>query len=577
MPVPQNHYFEVEVQITALPNQPLKLVIPAWTPGSYLIREYARHVEEFRATDGNGQPLGVSKLDKQTWQIAATASKSISARFRVYANDLTVRTSHLDSTHGYFNGTNLLPYIDGFKEIPATLVIKPPANWRKIATGLAPVKDQSNTFQAPNYDVLVDAPVLVGNFAEFPFMVQGIPHRIVIEGQGSYDGLRLAQDTQKIVETQAQLFGGLPYASYTVLILLTPSGLSGLEHLNSTTLTIGYDRFTTERSYRNVLSLISHELFHVWNVKRIRPEGLGPFDYTRETYTNNLWIAEGTTSYYENLMLRRSGLIATDVFLQNLADLIKDVQQTPGRKVQSLAQASFNTWIKFYRQDENSVNSSISYYDKGALVSLVLDLEIRKRTKGSKSLDDVFRLLNQRFGQPGQSGYRDLDFQKACDTVVGGSLDSFLGPYVYETKEIDYATALAVVGLTLKTEPAKDDERLGARPYLGATTKEQDGAVVVTNVLRDTPASTAGLTVHDEILAINGYKVDSSNFKKLLNQFSPGQQVSIQIFRGQRLELLTLTLGTAPDSVYRLVRMPQATAQQRANYESWLQDRWSPN
>ncbi|WP_287129482.1 M61 family metallopeptidase [Candidatus Cyanaurora vandensis] len=576
MPDPKNHYFDVTVQVAQAPAQPLQWVIPVWTPGSYLVREFARHVQEVQAVDGQGQTLTVTKLNKNTWQVPATSTGNVTLKYRVYANELTVRTSYLGPAYGYFNGANVFPYLEGFQDRPITLVVKPAPGWTKTATGLPSIPGQSNTFLASNYDVLVDSPTVTGDFTEYPFTVRGMPHRLVLVGPSNADPARLTQDTQRLVTEQVNFFGSIPYTNYTFLLFSTPTGgLGGLEHLNSTALTVGAERFRPQKSYREVLGLISHEFFHLWNVKRIRPAGLGPFDYSREVYTPNLWIAEGTTSYYDDLFLRRAGLLTTDDYLQKLADAIKSYRQTPGRNVQTLAQSSFDAWIKYYRPDENSVNSSISYYDKGALVSLMLDLEIRRLTQNRRSLDDVLRLMNANFGQPGQLGYTTADFERVCRQVAGADLTSFFQKTVYSTSELDLEGALAVAGLALKTELSKgEDDRTTPRAYLGLEVGNKTGPALVTRVLSNTPAAQAGLNVGDELLALDSFKVDAANYQQRLNPYSPSTVIQLTIVRNQQLQVLPITLGSQPNDLYKLVRRPQVTPQQRAVYTSWLKETW---
>ncbi|WP_218079599.1 M61 family metallopeptidase [Anthocerotibacter panamensis] len=574
MPDPTNHYYQVQMQVSEVPAEPQHLVMPVWTPGSYLVREFARNVQGVQAVDSQGQPLTVTKTDKHTWKIAGTSTGGFTVNYQVYANELTVRSSHLTSDHGYFNGASIFPYLDGYKETPITLVIQPAATFKKIATGLPLVSEKNNTFQAQNYDILVDSPVLVGNFKEYSFTVRNVPHRLILDGQGNYDAPQLTNDVKKIVEEQSRTMGTIPYPDYTFLMLLSATGSGGLEHLNSTSLQVGFDRFKPAINYRRVLGLVSHEFFHLWNVKRIRPLGLGPFDYTREVYTNNLWIAEGTTSYYDDLFVRRAGLMETDIYLQNLADAIKDYQQTPGRLVQSLAQASFDTWIKYYRPDENSVNSSISYYDKGALVSFLLDMELRRLTDNRQSLDDVLRLMNQNFGQPGQPGYTDRDFQQTCEKVAGTGLADFFQKSVYTTAELDFKPALALAGLALKTESSKGEDDPKKRAYFGADIRNETGPALITNVRSATPAALAGLNAGDDLIAIDGIRVDASSYKQRLADYLPPATVQFTVVRDRKLLVLPVTLQPQPDDIYKIARLPKPTAQQRAIYESWLKDTW---
>src|SRR5829696_2123795 len=469
MPRPHTHLLEVDVAIkrSASGPQEERLVMPVWTPGSYMVREFARHVQDFAATDAANQTLKWEKTNKNTWRIVTNGAREWHARYRVYANELSVRTSEFNSSHAFWNNANILMYLEGFLKNPSTVRVLAPDVW-KVATGLPALLGQKNTFRAENLDVLYDSPFEVSNFKTLIFNVKGIPHRIVIDGEGNYDPERMRRDVQKIVEMQVELMGGeIPYRDYTFILHLRANAGGGLEHVNSTAL--GYPRFgfkivtgdratsaspsttvTPERDYRGFLSLVSHEFFHLWNVKRIRPDALGPFDYTQENYTNLLWVAEGITDYYADVMLRRAGLITESEFLNATARSIQNLQNTPGRLVQSVEESSFDTWIKYYRQDENSINSQISYYDKGAILGLLLDLEIRGRTRGAKSLDDVLRYLYTEFFKKNRN-YTPMDFQKACELMAGSSLEDFFSRFVRGKEELNYNAALEAAGLRLET------------------------------------------------------------------------------------------------------------------------------
>src|SRR5437870_8068769 len=368
MTKPWTHLLDVELDLRQHDaSSSVDLIMPVWTPGSYLIREFERHVQDFSA-EGNGRPLNWIKLNKNTWRVKTNGTQVWKAIYRVYANELSVRTNELNSDHAFWNNAALLMYPEGFIEAPSTLVVKPTIGW-KVATGLPPVSGRQNTFRAENFDILYDSPVEVSNFKEIDFQVRGVSHRIAIDGEGNYDPERMRQVVQKIVEAETALFDDIPYHDYTFILHLRSNTSGGLEHLNSTALGFRRDRFATEEGWRSFYSLVAHEFFHLWNVKRIRPDALGPFDYTKENYTRSLWIAEGITEYYGQLMPRRAGLISDTTYLNQVAKRMQDFQNTPGRLEMSAEDASFNSWIKEYRPDENSVNSQISYYDKGELRS----------------------------------------------------------------------------------------------------------------------------------------------------------------------------------------------------------------
>ena len=560
--------------------------MPVWTPGSYLIREFERHVQDFTATDTAGQPLKWEKINKNTWRVQTNGAREWHARYRVYANELSVRTSELNSDHAFWNSANLLMYLDGFLKSPSTVRVLAPDVW-KVATGLPGVPGQRNTFRAENFDVLYDSPFEASNFKSLLFNVKGVPHRIVIDGEGNYDPERMRRDVQKIVQTQVELMGGeIPYHDYTFILHLRANAGGGLEHLNSTAL--GYPRFgfkitqgdrTTssapaatsqpERDYRGFLSLVSHEFFHLWNVKRIRPDALGPFDYTQENYTKLLWVAEGLTDYYADVVLRRAGLITEKEFLSATARAIQTLQNTPGRKVQSVEESSFDSWIKYYRQDENSVNSQVSYYDKGAILGLLLDLEIRKRSNGRKSLDDVMRYLYTEFYKKDRN-YTPADFQKACELMAGSSLEEFFAKYVRGTDELDYNSALAVAGLRLETSITPDATE---KVFLGADVEEQDDRLMVRRVYAGSAAYDQGLNTGDQIVALDNMRVTKDFFNARLAEKKPGDILNLTIFRFDNLSTLLIKLGERKEGTYRITALPSQTALQKQIYSAWLGSR----
>src|SRR5438067_495876 len=339
MPEPHTHLFQVELRVradergSALPAQ-LDLVMPVWTPGSYLIREFERHVQDFAATDGAGGALAWRKVNKDTWRVEVGGAREVRASYRVYANELSVRTNDLNDRQGFWNNAALLMYVNGYLRAPVTLHVEPFADWQ-VATSLLEMKARPNTYRPENFDILYDSPFQVGHLHILEFEVRNVPHRIVIEGEGNYEPERLRRDVQRIVEAAAVLMGELPYHDYTFFLRLRASGGGGLEHLNSTSIILPRFSFRPDASYRGVLSTIAHEFFHAWNVKRIRPDALGPFDYTQENYTRLLWVAEGITSYYENILLRRAGLITDKEYLEGLARAIQALQQVPGRRAMS--------------------------------------------------------------------------------------------------------------------------------------------------------------------------------------------------------------------------------------------------
>lgn len=580
---PHTHLFDVEIAIKRAASGPQEemLVMPVWTPGSYLVREFERNVQDFAVTDAARQPLKWEKTNKNTWRVVTNGAREWRATYRVYANELSVRTSELNSEHAFWNNANLLMYLEGFLKSPATLRVLAPDVW-KVATGLPAVPGQRNTFRAENFDILYDSPFEASDFKTIVFNVKGVPHRIVIDGAGNYDPERMRRDVQKIVETQVELMGGeVPYRDYTFILHLRSNAGGGLEHLNSCAL--GYPRFgftirsgdratsaapnTTDRpepDYRGFLGLVSHEFFHLWNVKRIRPDALGPFDYTQENYTKVLWVAEGITDYYADLVLRRAGLISESEYLTAIARSIQNMQNTPGRLEQSVEESSFDAWVKYYRQDENSVNSQVSYYDKGALLGLLLDLEIRKRSRGAKSLDDVMRYLYAEFYKKNRN-YGPADFQKACELMAGGSFEEFFSKYVRGKEELDYNAALEAAGLRLETSAAAD-----AKVYFGADVAQEDDRLMVRRVYAGSPAYEHGLNAGDEIVAFDNMRATRDFFNARMAEKKPGDLVNLTIFRFDNLSLLPIRLGDKREMSYRILPVAAPTTLQKQIHADWL-------
>ena len=548
-----------------VPNE-TNLIMPVWTPGSYLIREFERNVQDF-AADAGGNSLEWSKTNKDTWQIKTNGARQWRAFYRVYANEFSVRTNELNADHAFWNNAALLMYPEGGISKPSTLNIVTPPGW-KIATGLP--ETAPKTFRAENFDILYDSPVECSNFKQIDFVVRGVPHRIVIDGDGNYDPDRMRRDVQKIVETEVALFDQIPYHDYTFILHLRPGG-GGIEHLNSTSLGFPRNGFGNENGWRGFYGLVAHEFFHLWNVKRIRPDALGPFDYTKENYTRSLWVAEGITSYYGDLTVRRAGLNTEKDYLDGLARSIQNLQNTPGRLQMSAEEASFNAWIKEYRPDENSLNSQISYYDKGELLGLLLDLEIRHRSNNAKSLDDVMRYLYHDFYEKNRN-YTPADFQKACELMAGSSLDDFFRSYVRGREELNYNAALNAAGLELKTD-AGGDSAQAERPFLGANLNQSGDRLVVSSVRNGTPAYEQGLNANDQIVALDGMRVSRDQFEGLIAAKHPGAVIHLTLFRNDDLRTLDIKLGGRRETPYRIVQLSSPTDDQKRIYQSWLNGR----
>jgi predicted metalloprotease with PDZ domain len=564
------HLFHIEALFPIGQEGPLELRLPVWTPGSYLIREYERHLQDLECFDETGRRLSVRKTDKATWRVEANGAASVRAVYRVYGYDLTVRSSHLDDTHALLNGASLFLYTDPLRHRPCVVEIKTPPEWRTTvaldrAPGPGPGAGDQNVFLAADYDELVDSPFEVGTHEVIEFRAAGRPHRFAIHGEARVDRKQLIGDVTKIVETAAALFDGLPYSDYTFILFTAPSGYGGLEHRRSTALLASPFSFSPRAKYEEFLELVSHEFFHLWNVKRIHPEVLGPFDYQKEAYTRCLWMMEGITSYYDRLLLVRAGLQSPERYLQKMAEEIAKIEATPGRLHQSLEEASFDAWVKHYRPDENSINSTISYYLKGGMVALLLDLEIRSRSIGKRSLDDVMRHLWNQFGKR-ERGFPEDAVEALMEEATGVPLGSFFARHIRGCEELELDRILQAVGLEVRR--SHSDENKGG--WLGAHLRESDSGVEVAAVLSGGPAEEGGLYADDEIVALDGFRVRLSSLKERLQEHTSGEEVTLTVFRRDALRTIRMQLGVAPTDKVEVGMVKSPSEAQRAALAAWL-------
>jgi predicted metalloprotease with PDZ domain len=562
MPQPESHLFEVQLEIEGWHAAILDLKMSAWTPGSYLIREYVRHLQDFKAI--GERPLQWHKLTKNHWQIETEGSSSLRIRYRIFANELTVRTNHLDATHGYFNPAALCFYIPGFEHNSIQVTVIPPDSTWKITTPLESVAGTVNTFRAADFDTLVDSPFEIGNHQRYDFEVLGKSHQLAIWGQGNIDPAQVIRDTQKIIQVEADIFSGLPYDRYVFLLHLSNQGFGGLEHKFSCTLNYSRFGFRSPDKYHRFMQLVAHEFFHLWNVKRIRPKALETFDYDQENYTPSLWFSEGTTSYYDLVIPFRAGIYDARAFLKALSKEITRFLTTPGRHVQPLSESSFDAWIKLYRRDAYSDNSQISYYLKGEMVSLLLDLLIREQTHHQRSLDDVMRYMWEQFGQP-EVGFTPEQLQAVIEAMAGQDLTDFWQRYLHTTEELPLAEYLERFGLQLEAERTEDKP-----PYLGMTVKSEHGRELVKFVEVASPAQLAGIDSGDELLALDGVRVAAEELGDRLKNYEPGDTVHITVFHQDELRTYQVELAPPRASQYQLVSVANPSSEQEKNCLAWL-------
>lgn len=559
---PQTHFYNVTINIDDFTEDTMLLTMPAWAPGSYEIYDFARFVRNLRVTSGSSE-LEIQKKDKSTWKVNTKDCHSIKVTYEVYANELSVHTSHVDSTHAFLNGTSIFLYVEGYKDQSLELIIKPYGQWR-ISTGLEKLSD--NRYRAINYDILADSPIEIGEHRSLYFTVDGKEHEIVLYGRGNENEEKLVEDVKKIVEQYAKIFGHLPYKRYVFIYHLVSEEdqSGGLEHLNSTTIDIDRFTFSPFDKYKHFLSVTSHEFFHLWNVKRIRPVELGPFNYKEENYTTMLWMAEGFTNFYGYHVLLRAGLIDQKEYFRYIAENMRYHDFLPGSRNTSASESSFDSWIKLYKPTPNNINSYISYYLKGELLGFVLDTMIIEATKGAKSLDDFYRYLMDKYNKDGK-GYTEKDVIQALKDVSGRDFSEFFANYVRKPGIIDFSQYLKVIGYDLKKGYKKiDGIEPKVKPYMGIIVRSNGGRYVVDSVVEGSPAFSAGINPKDEILAVDRFRFGDfflkdvkEEVKKLkidnLNFGFPGQEVMVTYFRRGMLGQVTVKLGQAPYEYYDIV------------------------
>lgn len=567
----QHHYADITATFPAGGAGALEVAMAVWTPGSYLVREYAGKVEEIRATDAGGKDLPLRQSRKNRWEIETRGADLIRLSYRVYCREMSVRTNWVERDFAVLNGAPTFMTLAGDLEHgvdrPHRIRLHLPDDWADSQTGLPRTGREAHDYTAPNFDLVVDSPIVLGNPDVAEFSVRQKKHYLVNAGDpAEWDTEKAAADVKKIVEEYAAMWRGLPYDDYRFLNVISEAG-GGLEHLNSTLMMARRFTMNKRKSYLSWLGLVSHEYVHVWNVKRLRPEALGPFNYEAENHTRDLWIAEGFTSYYTPVAVRRAAISTQKEFLGAISSSIKTLQTTPGRLVLPVGDASFEAWTKAYRSNENTPNTAISYYTKGAVIAFVLDAKIRRRTMGEKSLDDVMRLAYQRFS--GERGYTSAEFREAASEVAGMDLTEFFRRAVDETEELDYAEALEWYGLRFKPPAEESDDDAEHAAWLGLRTTDDHGRLVVRQVRRGTPAYEAGLNVGDEIIAINDYRVAADDIDDRLEVYRPDDELSLLIARRERLMRLDVTAAKEPFDAWRLEPDPDANKKQKQRLKAW--------
>lgn len=559
---PQNHYFEVEMTLKNFKDKSLDLKMPVWAPGSYLIREFAKNVNLVKAFDEKGNPLSVKKTTKNTWNIVRGKAKEIKINYEVYAFELSVRTSFLDQTHGFVSGSGVFMYINNYKNKSGKLNIDLHDNFSKISTGLAFIEKKNNihSYQFNDYDQLADCPIEIGNQHIFNFKASGVNHIVAMYGDANYDENQLKVDMAKIIEAETKVFGENPNKEYTFIIHNVVDGQGGLEHCNSTTLSV--NRWTYQGSaYLGFLSLVAHEYFHLWNVKRMRPIELGPFNYDQENYTSLLWVMEGFTSYYDELILRRAGFYTDEQMLGKVQSIINYVEATPGSRVQPLSHSSYDAWIKAYRPNENSANTTMSYYSRGQLMAAVFDAKIIAKYNGQKCLDDFMKLMYNKYYKKLNRGFTDGEFKKEFESFIDEDLTDFYKKYIDGTEILPYQEIYGNIGIDVQDLSTN-------KVSFGATFKESNGKIIVTSIKAGSSAENAGLSVNDEIISYNGFKITKSSLESNFNELAENDEASLLIFRDEQLLAIEVVMTSISSPQFQLKLNPSSPKYTLSQY--WL-------
>ena len=578
---PSTHFLHISVQFNSSGAASMDVAMPAWAPGAYGIRNEWRNIQEFSATGERGATLNFEKVDKQTWRIYTAGNRTITARYKLYYRNYNDELCYITGPSAFMYVVGRPPYpLQG----PISIKIDAPPDW-KIQTGMDPGRERA-TFVAEDYDTFIDATIAVGrNWEQTEFSSNGLPHYIVFIGKGNYDKQKITTDTKAVVDYYAYLMGGLPYKKYVFFLRARNSqGSGGLEHLNSTDISFSaYNTHKPDSNYKRFMFVVAHEFYHLWNVKRIRPAILGPFDYSREQNTRNLYVSEGMTSYWAAIGLKRSGVWSLQDFYDDLTREITTLQTSPGRRIMSVELASWDTW----NRSDNANNNSIDYYNKGQLIGTVLDLEIRNRTGNQRSLTDVFFYLMKNHGLPKPGFEEKRGFRDAVELITrltapsNADFGEFFSKYVSGTEEIPWNTFLSHAGLML------DEKKATARPYIGITTGNTvptfgffnpvqtvlpQGQIAITNVSPGSPAQEAGLDVGDLLIGMDGERVDAASFNDRVSEKRIGASVVFTIMRRDQVRSIAVKIGSEEPVTYSIKARPDATEMQKKIFASWLSE-----
>jgi predicted metalloprotease with PDZ domain len=560
MPKPQNHYFEVQMNISEVNEKQIEVKLPVWTPGSYLVREFSKNINLVKAFTKDGKPLKVSKKSKNAWIIETENSKDVQVKYEVYSFEVSVRTPFLDLSHGFVSGSGVFMYVEKAMNQAGSVTIFPHESFKRISTSLSRdnSKGSGQRFLFEDYDQLVDCPIEIGNQEIFEFTAAGVLHTVAMYGEFNGNVDQIKRDMAKIVEAETAVIGKNPNKNYTFIVHNVVDGQGGLEHKSSCVLSV--NRWTyAGNQYVDFLNLVAHEYFHLWNVKRIRPIELGPFNYDQENYTSLLWVMEGFTSYYDELILRRTGFYTEEQFLAKLQSSINYVEGTPGSRVQPVAHASFDAWVKAYRPNENSSNTTMTYYSRGSVLASLIDAMIVADSDGKKCLDHFMQHLYVTYYEGLKRGFSEAEFKAELSKFVGKNMDDFFAKYVDGTEVIPYKEFYAPVGLNVQDISSNN-------PSFGASVREEGGKVMVKSVRFGSSAEEAGISVGDEIIGCNAYRVDQGMFEGMMSGMENLESCELLIARDEKLFSVQVTIQPYKKQQFSLTK--STSNEKRLHY--WL-------
>ncbi len=534
------HYAHVKLDFSSKGKEFVDFKVPVWTPGSYKVREFSNAFENVKA-----EGLNVERVDKNTWRIFTKGADNVSLTYDVFSFVVSVRQTYVDQNYAFLHGVSAFGYIAGLENEEILLQLEPLAHWKNVEVALEQLKMKGWAFRADNYDLLADSPIALGNFETTDYESGKVPHRVVMIGEGNYDLGQIKTDFKKLNDFQVELMGDHPSKKYVHFVYNVDNGGGGLEHLNCQTSMIPRWNYTDPAKYKSFLGLIAHEYFHLWNVKRIRPVELGPFDYDKEVYTDMLWVAEGITSYYDDFTLFKTGYYSEEEYLKIISWQINRFENTPGKDVMSLNESSKLAWVKSYMPKENSANTEVSYYNKGMLVATLLNLTILQKTAGKKSLDNVMRSLYARYKKSG-TGFTFAEFLAICNKESGADLANFFELHLNSTQPLNYTETFAAFGLKL-TDENSDKKNV----YSGASSKTEGGKTILTTIKTGSPAEKAGLSINDEIVSINGWRL-SGTLEETEKRFNVDEITEVSYARDGKMYTTELQFLSSPIGHYAL-------------------------